>query len=152
MKVQVRHFAKVDDKCRVQYLNSTLWNQQLVQLRGKDVEILIKERTKAPSIDQRNYYRGAVLGTCFESEMFSAFDNPDQIHKEYFAPKFLSYTKIVTVGNQSKEQEFIHSMADLDRKETSDFIERVIADCAMNGITILTSEEYYMKNYQSTRE
>lgn len=146
LKPIVKHFGWISNG-RVFYHNKDLYFQQLTQLEGKQIEVVFKERIKKPSVDQYGYYRGAILGACFESEEFSHFDKPDDIHKEYFAPKFLSYTKMVTVGDKKHEVVLTRSMADLNRKETSEFIERALADCGLHGIIVLSPDEYLLKNY-----
>lgn len=149
MKTLVRHFGKVDDNCKLHYGSDYLWKQQLEQLRGQDVEILIKKRSKKNTSSQYGYYRGGILNTCFESEMFKgSFNKADDIHDEYFAPLFLSFTKMITVGGKTKEQVFTRSMSELNREETSQFIERVIAHCESElGLTILSPDQYYNKHY-----
>lgn len=147
MKVLVKHFGHVKGGQTI-FLNQRLYKSQLDGLEGCEFELTIRKRVKKTTHDQHNFYRGAILGTCHESEMFSYFENADMIHDEYFSPLFLSYKKMVTVGNKQLEVVNIRSMADLDREETSKFIERVIAHCETElGIHILTPEEYQSKYY-----
>lgn len=146
MKLAIRHFGKVKGG-RTIFSNQHLYFQQLTQMEGKDFELTIKERLKRPTLSQYGFYRGAILATCFESEMFSHFDTADQIHSDYFAPKFLSYTVMVKLPTKQYEVLKIRSMADLTRKEISEFIDRVMADCALNSIAILSPEEYQNKHY-----
>lgn len=150
MKVLVKHFGHVKGGQTI-FLNQRLYKSQLDGLEGCEFELTIKKRTRKPTVDQGAYYRGGILGTCHDSEMFSHFENADMIHDEYFSPLFLSYKKLVTVGSKTLEITNIRSMADLDREETSKFIERVIAHCESElGIHILTPEEYYSKHYNIT--
>lgn len=146
MKLSIRHFGKVKGG-RTVFSNQQLYFQQLSQLEGKEFELVIKERLKRPTISQYNYYRGAILSSCFESEMFSYFDTADQIHSDYFAPKFLSHTVLVKLPTKQYEILKVRSMADLTRKEISEFIERVIVECALIDIQILSPEEYQNKHY-----
>jgi hypothetical protein len=148
MKPLIKHFGRVKGG-RTVFSNQTLYFQQLTQLEGKEFELIIKERSKKPTIDQYGYYRGGILGSCFESEMFAHFDNADQIHSDYFAPKFLSYTVMVTLPTQKYEIVKVRSMTELNRKETSEFIEKVICECGNLEIVILSPEEYYNKYYKN---
>lgn len=146
MKANVKHFGYVKG-LRTFFNNPDLWKQQLFILEGKNFEIVIKERKRPPSPNQHAYYRFAVLHACFESEDFKHMDNPDQIHEDYFAPKFLSFIKIVTVGDKSVELKKVKSMGDMSKGEVSDFMDRVLADCAMMGIIVLSPHEYELKTY-----
>lgn len=147
MKPQVRHFGKIVNGKR-SYYNLELHHQQLLALEGKEFEEVIKERVKKITISQHNYYRGAILPTCHQSEMFCHYDNKDEIHDEYFSEKFLKYVKMANNPDGTKTEKIKYrSLSDLNRKEMSDFIEKVIADCDLNGIIVLSPESYYNKLY-----
>lgn len=146
MKIQIKHSGKVVNGVKI-YDNPLLYRQQLQELEGKEFIEIIKEKTRKPSNNQYGFYRGGILPTCHSSEMFSHFDTKDDIHSNYFAPKFLSYMVNVKVGNESYEIKKVRSLSEISEKEFSVFIERVIADCADNGIHILLPEEYYNKHY-----
>ena len=147
MKVNVRHFGKVINGKRV-YNNLELHRQQLLQLEGKDFEEVIKERSKRVTLDQFSFYYGGILPTCYNSETFSHYDNHEEIHEEYFAPKFLKYTKQVnSLDGTKKESVKYRSLSDLNRKEMSEFIEKVLIETELLGIHVLTSEEYKNKIY-----
>jgi len=147
MKPQVRHFGKIVNGKR-SYYNLELHHQQLLALEGKEFEEVIKERAKKITLDQLAYYYGAILPTCYMSEMFSHYDNKEEIHEEYFAEKFLRYTKIVnnTDGTKTTKIKY-HSITEYNRKEMSEFIQKVLADCDMNGIIVLSPEQYQNKTY-----
>jgi len=148
MKLLIKHYGKVLNGKKI-YYNQPLYNQQLIQLEGKEFCEIIEERARKITVPQHNYYRGGILPACFESEMFNGFDKPDDIHTYYFSPKFLSYTKVINLPNGNKKEIIQYqSMADLTSKETSNFIERVLADCAENQIIILSPDEYYNKFYK----
>ena len=80
--------------------------------------------------------------------MFNSLDSKDSVHDEYFAPKFLNYTKMVTIGGVSREEIKVRSLADLNKDEMTEFINRVLAECSELGITIPDPTEYYQKYYQ----
>ena len=146
-KVHIRHFGKVI-KGRKVYNNQQLYNHQLEALEGQEFEEITKKRTKNKTISQNDYYRGAILPTCYASEMFAHYDKPDDIHEEYFKEKFLSYTKLVNMPNGSKIEKIKYrSTSDLNREEMSTFIEKVLIDCACMNIIVLSGEQYYNKLY-----
>lgn len=144
----LKHPGKVI-RGKLNFYNVQLWNQQLDALEGKEYDLVIKEKHKKPTLDQFGYYRGGILTTCHSSDIFMHFDKPDDIHENYFAPKFLSYTVMVQLPNEKYELKKVRSMADLTREETAIFIDRVLADCAELGIHVLSPEEYYTENYKT---
>lgn len=147
MAVQIKHFGKVVNGKRV-YSNLTLHHQQLLALEGKEFEEVIKERTKKVTLDQYAFFYGAILPTCHNSEMFSHYDKPEDIYEDYFADKFLSYKKLITLpdGTTYTKTKY-RSLTELNRKEMSAFIESVLRDCDMNGILVLPPEMYKNKTY-----
>lgn len=147
MKLTIKHYGRVVEG-RVEYYNYHLYKDQISALNGKEFVMEFKEKHIKPSTDQHGYYRGGILITCHKTEMFSHCDKKDDIHDDYFAPKFLGYVKVVTIGGKASEQFKVRSLSDLDKEEMTEFISRVIADCEMNGIKIPSPEEYYNKYYQ----
>lgn len=146
-QIQIKHFGKIV-KGRKVYNNPELYASQLLQLEGMEFEEIIKKRTRKTTLNQHAYYRGAILPSCYQSEHFSYFDKPDDIHDFYFAKKFLTITKMINVNGVNKEVKKVISMSEMSDKETSEFIEKVIANCAELGIIILSPEEYYNKYYK----
>lgn len=144
MDLQIRHYGRVKNGKKI-YDNPSLQDDQLRELEGCNFVEIIKKRHERPSTSQYGYYRGAILVACYESDMFMHYDNKDQIHTLYFAPKFLSYTVLQPKTN--KEIQLTHSLADLTKEQMSVFMERVLADCAENGIEIPPSELFYNKYY-----
>ncbi len=140
---RIRHLGVVKGGVKT-YTNPELYQQQLLALEGKEFVEIIEERKKDPSLNQHRYYRHAILKSCHESEQFISFNKPDDIHKYYFAPMFLTYTEVITVGKENIEVEITQSMADLSMKEVGVFIERVLAHCAELGIIILDPEQYHL--------
>jgi len=147
MKITIKHFGHVKNGKKF-YENLDLYREQIQALEGKNFVEEIKERKVSASMSQYGYYRGAILSTCHKSEMFSYFENKDSIHENYFAPKFLSYKVLVKLPEKTYEQLKVRSLADLSVDEMKEFIERVLADCAENGILIPDPESYYNKYYQ----
>lgn len=146
MRIEMKHSGEVRNGVKY-YDNPDLYRQQLQELEGKRFIEVIKEKHKTPSRGQYGYYRGGILATCHSSEMFAHFDTKDDIHTNYFAPKFLSYVVQVRIKNERYEIKKVRSLTELSEKEMAMFLERVIADCAELGIIVLTGEEYYNKYY-----
>lgn len=146
MRIEIKHSGHVKNGVKY-YDNPELYRQQLQELEGKRFVEIIKEKHQSPSRSQYNYYRGGILSTCHSSEIFSHFDTKDDIHTDYFAPKFLSYVVQVKIKNERYEVKRVRSLTELNDKEMSVFIERVLADAAELGIQVLSGEEYYNKYY-----
>ncbi len=127
-----------------------LYNTNLLQLEGCEVEEIVKKRTRRVTNDQNAYYYGVILPICFQHEAFSHYNKSDDIHEDYFADKFLSYTKVVTlpdgkVVNKTK----VTSTSSLSSEEMSKFIEKVLMDAAQEfGLIIKTPEEYFNTLYK----
>ncbi len=147
MNLEIKHYGRVING-RKEYFQPELYRDQLTALNGKNFVEIIKERHEKPSNNQYGYYRGAILITCYKTEMFSHMDNKDSIHEDYFAPKFLSYAKLVTVGGETTERFKVRSLADLTKDEMTEFITKVLAECAELNIEVSDPESYYQKYYQ----
>jgi len=147
MKLVVKHYGRIKAG-KVIFDLPDLYRQQVLELEGQNVVMEIKKRHEKPTLSQYAYYRGGILIACYQSEMFSHFDNKDDIHEDYFAPKFLSYKKIVEVNGDKYEVVRIRSLAELSKEEMKEFIERVLADAAINSINVLPPESFYNKYYQ----
>lgn len=146
MKLQVNHYGRVRGG-EIIYAIPELMRQELAALEGKDVIITIKKKHEKASTNQYGYYRGGILGTCYKSNHFAALDTKDQIHELYFAPKFLTYKKLVEISGVRKEVTVTRSLADLSVEEMSEFLEKVLAECAHLGIEVLPAEMYYSRFY-----
>ncbi len=148
MKIEIRHYGRIRNG-EVIYDIPTLYQQQLLELEGKDIVMTLKKRHEKPSRSQYNYYRGAILVACHKSDQFKHFDNKDEIHETYFAPKFLSYKKLVHIeGQRPYEVTLVRSLTELSKEEVSEFLERVLADLANNEIECPEPEDYYNKYYE----
>ena len=148
MKIQIRHFGRILDSGKIVFYDSELWENQRYSLKGKEIELVIKEKIRRPSVNQFSYYFGGILGTCLTCEMFSHFSTVEQIHKEVFAPEFLSYQNKVTIGKMSLMRTHVRSLAELSKKETAEFVEKVLMWCEQNDILILPAEQYVEKYYK----
>jgi hypothetical protein len=148
MKLVIKHTGFIKNGRKV-YDNPSLYTDQIISLEGKQFVEEIKEKHHSVTQNQYGYYRGAILPTCHKSEMFKHFDTKDSIHENLFAPMFLSYIVMVKLPDRKPyEQTKVRSLADLSKDEMSEFIERVIAWCENEGISIPSPEMYYNKYYQ----
>ena len=76
--VVLKHYGKIIGGKR-RYYNPDLHNESLKSLEGKEFEEVIKEKHKRVSQDAHGYYRGGVIGTAMEFEMFNGWTK-DDIH------------------------------------------------------------------------
>jgi len=146
MRIEVKHSGEVRGGVKY-YDNPDLYRQQLQELEGKRFVEIIKEQHKKPTVNQNGFYRGGILPTCHSSEIFSHFDTKDDIHTNYFAPKFLSYVVQVQIKNERYEIKKVRSLTELSEKEFALFVERVLVECAELGIEVLDPSQYYNKYY-----
>ena len=147
MKLVVKHYGRIKAG-KLIFDIPDLYRQQVLELEGQNVVMEIKKRHEKPTLSQYAYYRGGILIACYQSEMFSHCDKKDDIHDDYFAPKFLSYKKIVEFKGEKKEITKERSLADLSKDEMKDFITKVLIDCDMNEIQVMPPETFYNKYYQ----
>lgn len=148
MKVEIKHFGRILDNETLVFYNLDMFQEQKVSLRGKEFELVIKEKHKRPTVSQFSYYWGGILGTCLTCECFSHYTTKEELHKEIFAPLFLAYQVRVVVGKKKWDKVMVKSLSELNKKETSEFIENVINFCAEQGVVILPSEQYIEKYYR----
>lgn len=146
MTVDIKHYGRVENGKKI-YYNQPLYANQLQSLEGQQFVEIIKAIRRKPSISQYNYYRGGILPTCYQSEMFCHLDNKDEVHSLYFAPKFLTHKKLAIIGGKQIEVPETRSLADLTQDEMTIFITKVKADCEMNNISIGDPQDYYNKFY-----
>lgn len=147
-KVEIRHFARILDNGNINFYNNQLWHDQRISLKGKEIEIVIKEKLKRPTINQFSYYFGCILGVCLTCEQFSHYYTREEIHKEVFSPLFLSYKVKVVVGKKSWLKDVTRSLTELSKAETSDFIQNVLNFCMQEGIVIPEADQYVEKYYR----
>jgi len=148
MNPEIRHHGFIKNR-KLIFQEPELYNKAVEALEGKEFTLTLKRKHKQVSQNKYAYYFGGILAVLYQTEMFSHLDNKDQIHELYFAPKFLSYTKIIEINGVKQEKKGTRSLADLSDEEMGAFIERVIADCETElNIEIYPPETYYSKYYQ----
>lgn len=146
MNIQIKHYGTIKGGKKI-YFNQTLYDSQMQSLEGKDFVEIIQEVHRKPSVNSNNYYRGGILPTCYQAEMFSHLDNKDQIHSLYFAPKFLTHIELVNIAGEQKEVTITRSLADLNQEEMTSFITKVKSECNLLGLEIGEPQDYYNKFY-----
>ena len=150
-KALIKHFGKVMNG-RLNFHNKALWYQQLALLEGKEYELQVKIRHHKVTNDQYKFYFGAILTTCFETELFSHFDKASDIHI-YFEQKFLTYKVMLQVGENKQEVTKYWSLSELGKKEMSDFIDKTLIHCRNDlQINVLSPSEYYDECYRTIKK
>lgn len=148
MNVQIRHFGRVLPNGNISFYNVELWQEQRESLAGKEFELTLKERHKRPSVSQFGYYWGGILKTCLQHESFSHYTTVEELHKEVMAPMFLSYQIRIVVGKKKWDKTMVKSLTELNKRETSEFIDNVLNFVAQEGVLILPPEQYTDKYYR----
>lgn len=148
MNVTIRHFGRVLPNGNISFYNVELWQEQRESLAGKEFELTLKERHKRPSVSQFNYYWGGILKTCLQHESFSHYTTVEELHKEVMAPMFLSYQIRIVVGKKKWDKTMVKSLTELNKRETSEFIDNVLNFVAQEGVLILPPEQYTDKYYR----
>jgi hypothetical protein len=148
MNVTIRHFGRVLPNGNISFYNVELWQEQRESLAGKEFELTIKERHKRPSVSQFGYYWGGILKTCLQHESFSHYTTVEELHKEVMAPMFLSYQIRIVVGKKKWDKTMVKSLTELNKRETSEFIDNVLNFVAQEGVLILPPEQYTDKYYR----
>ena len=147
MKPTIKHQAKVVNG-KILYYNQELYRNNLYQLEGKQVDVVIKEKHRKASADQFGYYFGGILPTCHEANLFQHFDKSDDIDI-YFEDKFRSYRRMIVLPNERYEVKKHRGLSEMSVSEVSEFLERVLAHCEELGIHVLTPDEYHITHYSS---
>lgn len=148
MNVEIKHFGRILPNGNISFYNNELWNDQRQSLAGKEFELSIKERHKRPSVSQFSYYWGAILKTCLQNESFSHYLTVEELHRDVMQPLFLGYQVRVVVGKKKYDKHMVKSLSDLNKKETSEFIENVLNFIAQEGVIVLDPEQYKERYYK----
>jgi len=147
VKLIIRHHGRIREGKLIWEIPD-LYRQNILELEGQDITMEIRKRHRKASNSQYGYYRGAILMSCYQSEMFITLDSKDSIHDLYFAPKFLSFVTLTEIGGIKREVPRVRSLADLTNDEMSVFIEKVLAECKELNIIIPPPENFYAKYYE----
>lgn len=145
-KPRIIHFGLIKNGKKI-YYNNELYGKQIQSLEGKEFEEEIREKLKKPSQGTHGYYRGGIISTCLVSEKFGGW-NEDEIH-DLFCNLFLKTTIEKVFGDTGRtEITKVLSTSDLNQAEMNEFIERVIAWLATEGIEVLNPEQYNLTKYR----
>lgn len=106
-------------------------------LNGKDIELVLRERTNQRSINQNSFYRGVVVKLTSEHTGHT----PDEVH-EIFKRMFL--TKWITLKTKTEEKEILitQSTTVLTTKEFGIYIDSIVHFASVDlGLYIPTAGE-----------
>ncbi len=150
--VTLRHYGKVVNGVRI-YYNKPLHQENINELEDQEFEEVIKLKHKKVSTDAHGYYRGGILGTCMDYEMFGGWTK-DEIH-EHFSDLFLSYWKAEKTMDKEgftvfKDVKKVTSTGSLNSKEMFEYCEKCIQWLADKGIVIHPPEHYLLGKYKTT--
>lgn len=148
MSADIKHIGRIDENGKKVYYNPELYRSEIDLLRGHEFVEIIKKKHQKITQSQLGYYYGCILPTCHKTNEFIHCDRKEDIHDDYFAPKFLSYDKIVEFNDIKEKQTKIRKIELLSKDETTDFIQRVLGECANLNIYIPSPEESYNKYFQ----
>lgn len=145
------HYGKVTNGSLVHY-NWPLFKQSLASLEGKEFDLIVKEKRKRVSLDTHGYYRGGIIRECLQYEIFGGWEEED-VH-DFFSFEFLGHTKTFMVRHDNgmisyRNLKKVPSTADLSQKEMNEYIEKVIAWLANEGIVVHSPEDYYLGKYKT---
>lgn len=153
----IKHYFSVKNRV-VTYYDNNLRNANLDAIEaegGMGVET-IKAKGKRISNDTYAYFFGGIVRTALQFERFGGWNEDD--FRIWYENKFLSTRRALETYNDGgtiKQRVIITSkgdIRDLNQKQMNKFIEDVINDLALEGIIILTPEQYNLERYKTLRE
>lgn len=127
---ELRHTGVVNNG-KLQLHNRELFDWDIENFNGKEVELIIKGVKNTRSLQMNKYYWGVVIHSAqqaFNKE--NTFDrkvSPEFVH-ELFKYKFLGTRKIAIPG--SEVVEVVNSTTETDNQEFIAYFENIIAWCA----------------------
>lgn len=65
--MKIKYFGKVNDEGRLRIFNKKVFFEDLKNLKGKDIELVIQKRTKRRSTEQNNYYWGCIVNVLIDA-------------------------------------------------------------------------------------
>ena len=114
--------------------NEKLHNNVIGQYEGKQVEYCIREKKKKVSTSHHAYYRGVLLPSCMNAEVFGGWEK-EEIH-QYFANEFLKDVKTKEIKNGACIITKILSTSELTSKQMNEFTEKVIRWMEQENINV----------------
>jgi len=135
----VKHKGKVTNG--ELYLNNVEYYKLcLKEFEGKEIEVIVKEKEKDPTLRQYGYYFGVVLPTALEDETFGGWSKEEL--DAYLKSNFLQKTKLKILNNVPVELRYSPSKAVITKEEMTEFLNKVIIFLAQQGIIVPESHEY----------
>ena len=135
----VKHKGKVTDG--ELYLNNVEYYKLCLQeFEGKEIEVIVKEKEKDPTLRQYGYYFGVVLPTALKDETFGGWTKEEL--DAYLKNNFLQKTKLKILNNVPVELRYSPSKAIITKEEMTEFLNKVIIFLAQQGIIVPESHEY----------
>ena len=135
----VKHKGKVTDG--ELYLNNVEYYKLcLKEFEGKEIEVVVKEKEKDPTLRQYGYYYGVVLPTALKDETFGGWTKEEL--DAYLKNNFLQKTKLKILNNVPVELRYSPSKAIITKEEMTEFLNKVIIFLAQQGIIVPESHEY----------
>lgn len=117
---------------------------QDIEFGSGEFELEIKQREYNANSSQFGYLYGGVYREALLTNKFKSWTEDEM--EEHFGNLFLAERITIEVpGKPVEVKRIIKSTSSLSRKELSEFIERVIAWLANEGIAVSGSEDYYTK-------
>lgn len=148
-EIKRKFFGRI--KNGVKHYYKPIEYQNLINsLENKEFEETISERFVQTTTDQHAFYRGAIIKTCLETELFGGWTD-DEIH-DYFRGLYLSRTLLFTFPNGKREEiKVLESTASISKKKMAQFIDSVINWLAQQNIYIQSPEEYVLTKYSTKK-
>lgn len=118
---------------------------KLKQFEGQIIDVIYQLHDEPKTKNQLGYlWQGIIKSVCMRTEMFGGWTK-DEIY-EFFCAYFLADFKIMkdTKGEQVSVMT-IKSLSRLNKRETSEFIDKIINWLALNEIHVPSPDEWIQK-------
>lgn len=150
----IKHKGEVHNGVRT-YYEPELHKRNLesIEAQGGKFTETLRVTSKRISNDTYAYFFGGIVKTALQFNRYGGW-GPDEFRK-YYEDMFLSEEKCFIIQDDEgmpisqKIVKMTRSISDCNQKEMNVFCEQVIADLAMQGIVILSPEQYYLEKYKT---
>ena len=144
----VRHNGYIENGV-VYYHNIDLYNRKIQSLEGKKISVTIEEYREKATKDQFGFLFGGIIPTALEHECYAGWEKRELVN--HFENEFLMepVRKFKKINNKEVACPIwiARKVSELDTKEMTIFIEKIIARLAEEGIVVLSPDEYKTKKY-----
>lgn len=138
----IKHYGIVKNY-KLQFYNPQRYYANLRELNGREFENIIQEKKEDITLDQYGYYFGGILPTALQSNIFGGWTK-DELDA-YLSKKYLSKIVIKKIWNEIIEFRVTPSKTKISKKIFSEFIEKVLIHMEIEGIHVLSPQEYYLE-------